>query len=208
MTGALVAGALAGYGVAIPVGAIAALIVSLTARTSLKVGAAAALGVATADGVFCTAAVLGGAALARLIEPISTPLRWVAAAVLVALAARTAVTAWRHHTEGASPRAKQGLTTPGRAYLGLLGLTILNPATIVYFGALVLGRRADDGVSAWGQVLFVVGAFVASASWQLLLAGGGSLVGRLLTGPRGRLITALASSVVIAVLAVGLLIGS
>ena len=208
MTGALVAGALAGYGVAIPVGAIAALIVSLTARTSLKVGAAAALGVATADGLFCTAAVLGGAALARLIEPISTPLRWVAAAVLVALAARTAVTAWRHHSEGATPRTKAGLTTPGRAYLGLLGLTILNPATIVYFGALVLGRRADDGVSAWGQVLFVVGAFVASASWQLLLAGGGSLVGRLLTGPRGRLITALASSAVIAILAVGLLIGS
>ena len=208
MTGALVAGALAGYGVAIPVGAIAALIVSLTARTSLKVGASAALGVATADGLFCTAAVLGGAALARLIEPISTPLRWVAAAVLVALAARTAVTAWRHHSEGATPRTKAGLTTPGRAYLGLLGLTILNPATIVYFGALVLGRRADDGVSAWGQVLFVVGAFVASASWQLLLAGGGSLVGRLLTGPRGRLTTALASSAVIAILAVGLLIGS
>jgi len=90
----------------------------------------------------------------------------------------------------------------------LLGLTILNPATIVYFGALVLGQRADDGVGAWGQVLFVVGAFVASASWQLLLAGGGSLVGRLLTGPRGRLITALASSAVIAILAVGLLIGS
>ena len=208
MTGALVAGALAGYGVAIPVGAIAALIVSLTARTSLKVGASAALGVATADGLFCTAAVLGGAALARLIEPFSTPLRWVAAAVLVALAARTAITAWRHHSEGATPRTKPGLTTPGRAYLGLLGLTILNPATIVYFGALVLGRRADDGVSAWGQVLFVVGAFVASASWQLLLAGGGSLVGRLLTGPRGRLITALASSAVIAILAVGLLIGS
>jgi arginine exporter protein ArgO len=208
VTGALVAGALAGYGVAIPVGAIAALIVSLTARTSLKVGASAALGVATADGLFCTAAVLGGAALARLIEPFSTPLRWVAAAVLVALAARTAVTAWRHHSEGATPRTKPGLTTPGRAYLGLLGLTILNPATIVYFGALVLGRRADDGVSAWGQVLFVVGAFVASASWQLLLAGGGSLVGRLLTGPRGRLITALVSSGVIAILAVGLLIGS
>jgi len=206
--GALVAGALAGYGVAIPVGAIAALIVSLTARTSLKVGAAAALGVATADGVFCTAAVLGGAALARLIEPVSTPLRWMAAAVLLALAARTAVTAWRHHTEGASPRAQPGLTTPGRAYLGLLGLTILNPATIVYFGALVLGRRSDDGVSAWGPFLFVVGAFVASASWQLLLAGGGSLVGRLLTGPRGRLTTALVSSAVIAILAVGLLIGS
>jgi arginine exporter protein ArgO len=90
----------------------------------------------------------------------------------------------------------------------LLGLTILNPATIVYFVALVLGRRADDGVNAWGQVLFVVGAFVASASWQLLLAGGGSLVGRTLTGPRGRLITALVSSAVIAILAVGLILGA
>ena len=95
---------------------------------------------ATADGVFCAAAVLGGAALARLIAPVSTPLRWVAAAVLVALAARTAITAWRHHREPTKPREQRGLTSPGRAYLGLLGLTILNPATIVYFGALVLGR--------------------------------------------------------------------
>jgi hypothetical protein len=45
---------------------------------------------------------------------------------------------------------------------------------------------------------------VASASWQLLIAGGGALVGRLLTGDRGRLITAMVSSAVIAVLAVGL----
>jgi len=204
VTGALVAGALAGYGVAIPVGAIAALIVSLTARTSLKVGAAAALGVATADGVFAAAAVLGGAALAGLIAPVATPMRWIAAAVLIVLAGRTAVTAVRHHTERAAPRQRAGLTSPGRAYLGLLGLTILNPATIVYFGALVLGRRADDGISVAGQVLFVVGAFLASASWQLLLAGGGSLVGRVLTGPRGRLTTALVSSAVIAALAVAL----
>jgi arginine exporter protein ArgO len=54
-------------------------------------------------------------------------------------------------------------------------------------------------------VWFVVGAFLASASWQLLLAGGGSLVGRLLTGERGRLITALVSSAVIAALALTLL---
>jgi arginine exporter protein ArgO len=104
-------------------------------------------------------------------------------------------------------RQRGGLTTPVRAYLGLLGLTILNPATIVYFGALVLGRRADDGVSAAAEVLFVAGAFLASASWQLLLAGGGSLVGRVLTGPRGRLSTALVSSAVIAALAVALVAG-
>jgi len=205
VTEALVAGLLAGYGVAIPVGAIAALIVSLTARTSLRVGAAAALGVATADGVYAAVAVIGGAALARLIEPISTPLRWVAAVILVALAVRTAVTALRHHRDQ-TERPATGLATPGRAYLGLLGLTLLNPATIVYFGALVLGRQAADTVSAAGEVVFVLAAFAASASWQLLLAGGGGLVGRVLTGPRGRLATALVSSAVIIVLAVGLIL--
>lgn len=207
MTGALVAGLLAGYGVAVPVGAIAALIVGLTARTSLRVGAAAALGVATADAGYAIIAVLGGAALAELIEPIATPLRWIAAVVLIGLAGRTAVTAVRHHREPARARSAQGLSTPGRAYLGLLGLTLLNPATIVYFGALVLGRQSADGLGAAGAVLFVVGAFVASASWQLLLAGGGSLVGRTLTSARGRLITALVSSLVIVVLAVALVAG-
>ena len=202
MSAALVAGLLAGYGVAIPVGAIAALIISLTARTSLRVGAAAAMGVATADGVYALAAVLGGTALARVIEPIGTPLRWVAALVLVALAARTAVTAVRHYREPATARSSAGLGTPRRAFLGLLGLTLLNPATIVYFGALVLGRQAAGSLSTSEAVVFVAAAFAASASWQLLLAGSGSLVGRMLTGPRGRLGTAVVSSVVIVVLAI------
>ncbi|HKT02497.1 MAG TPA: lysine transporter LysE, partial [Rugosimonospora sp.] len=51
MIDALLSGLLAGYGVAIPVGAVAVLVASLAARTSLAVGSAAALGVATADGL-------------------------------------------------------------------------------------------------------------------------------------------------------------
>jgi arginine exporter protein ArgO len=202
MSDAVVAGLLAGYGVAVPVGAIAALIISLTARTSLRVGIGAALGAATADGVYATIAVLGGAAIAGVVEPIGTPLRWVAAVVLVALAGRTALAAIRQYRSPAPARSRAGLDTPRRAFLGLLGLTLLNPATIVYFGALVLGRQASAPLSAGAEVVFVAAAFGASASWQLLLAGGGSLVGRILSGPRGRLATALASSLVIVVLAV------
>ncbi|MFG2037172.1 LysE family transporter [Dactylosporangium sp. NPDC048998] len=203
----VLSGLLAGYGVAVPVGAIGALIVTLAARTSWRVGAAAALGVATADGVYAVVAVLGGAALAGLIAPISGPLRWVAAVVLLGLAAKTARDALRHRGEAATARAADGrMGRPGGAYLALLGLTLLNPATIVYFGALVLGRRADDGLSAGAEAVWVGAAFAASASWQLLLAGGGTLLGRLLTGPRGRLWTALTSSTVIAVLAVLLLV--
>jgi arginine exporter protein ArgO len=209
VTAALVAGLLAGYGVAVPVGAIAALIVGLTARTSFRIGAAAALGVASADGLYAVVAVLGGAVVARVIEPIARPLHWIAAVTLVALAARSAVTAVRrHHAAADGPPVPEGgrLASPSAAYLALLGLTLLNPATIVYFGALVLGRQAGDDLAASSQAMFVAAAFAASASWQLLLAGGGSLLGRLLTGARGRLATALASSTVIAVLAIMLIL--
>ena len=218
MTDALVSGLLAGYGVAIPVGAVAVLVVSLSARTSLVVGAAAALGVAAADGLYALAAVLGGAALARLVEPVAVPLRWLAAVVLLALAARTAATALGRRrgpvqtgsVQAGSVQAGAGETTlgtPGRAFAALLGLTLLNPMTIVYFGALVLGRQAAGPLDPAEAAVFVVAALAASASWQLLLAGGGSLAGRVLTGPRGRLVTALASSSLIAVLAVALLAG-
>jgi arginine exporter protein ArgO len=200
---ALVSGLLAGYGVAIPVGAIAVLIVGLTARTSLAVGAGAALGVAAADGLYALVAVLGGAALARLVAPVATPMRWLAAAVLLFLAIRTAWVAFRRHRASDAAPAS-GLTTPRRAFLGLLGLTLLNPMTIVYFGALVLGRQAADGLTPASSAVFVLAAFAASASWQLLLAGSGSLVGRALSGPRGQLTTALLSSAVIVVLALRL----
>jgi len=52
----------------------------------------------------------------------------------------------------------------------------------------------------------VLGAFVASASWQLLLVAGGMVLGRTLTGRRGRLITGLVSSAVILGLTVTLLL--
>jgi arginine exporter protein ArgO len=191
------AGVAAGYGIAVPVGAIGVLIAGLSARTSLRVGAAAGLGAATADGIYAGVAVLGGAAVADLIAPVAAPLRWVAAATLLGLAAMTARGAFRRRAAGDETERP---ATALRAYAAILALTLLNPATVIYFAALVIGRGGEGG-GAW----FVIGAFLASASWQLVVAGGGSLVGRVLTGRRGRMVTALVSSLVIAILAVRLL---
>ncbi|WP_410677217.1 LysE family transporter [Amycolatopsis sp. cmx-4-68] len=204
VTGALLAGLLAGYGIAIPVGAVATYLVALTARTSLKTGLAAALGVATADGVYALVAVLGGAAIAGVIAPVARPLQLVSAGILVLLAVRGAVHALRsHRTPTARPVTP---LAPGRAYLSLLGVTLVNPTTVVYFTALVVGDRAGTAVSVPEPAVFVLAAFAASASWQALLAGGGALLGRVLTGPRGRLVTALVSSAVITALAVRLVL--
>jgi arginine exporter protein ArgO len=229
MMAALISGLVAGYGVAIPIGAIAPLLMSLTARTSLKVGAAAALGVATADGIYALVAVLGGASLARWIEPIATPLRIVAVVVLLFIAARIAFGVFRYYravdaslggsAAGAARRDSSiasdpdrpvrdtgGLSTPPRAFGGLLGLTLLNPTTILYFGALVLGWRASGNFNGAQGTVWIAAVFLASASWQLLLAGGGALIGRTLNTPKGRLWTALISSAMIGALAMVVII--
>lgn len=206
MITAAVAGLLAGYGIAIPVGAVGAYLVAVTARTGWRTGAAAALGVATADGVYALLAVAGGSVLVPLLTPVMTPLRWVSAVVLVVLAVRAAWTAVRAHRAGALASRDDGAPGPGpaRAYLTFLGITILNPMTVIYFAALVLATGPAAPSSAPERTAFVLAALLASASWQLLLTTGGTLLGRTLTGPRGRLTTALASSTLIVVLAVRL----
>jgi arginine exporter protein ArgO len=209
VSAALAAGLLAGYGIAIPVGAVGAYLVALTARTSFRTGAFAALGVATADVVYALIAVCGGAALAPALRPVTQPLRGGSAVVLIALAAYGTVTAVRRYRgrrdDAAADRAAYGAV---RAYLGMWGMTMMNPLTIVYFTALVLGRQAAATPGRMDQAVFVVAVFVASASWQLVLAGGGAFLGRVLTGSRGRLVTGLASSILIGVLAVHLLVAA
>ncbi|MFI7383473.1 LysE family transporter [Streptomyces sp. NPDC049813] len=204
MSGAVVAGVLAGYGIAVPVGAVGAYLVSLSARSGWRTGASGGLGVATADGLYALTAVAGGAALAPLIRAVRTPLSWGAAAVLLVLAVHGAVRAVRGRHVDVPPGPR---LAPSRAYVGLLGLTLLNPMTVLYFAALVLGGgSAADGVAA--RAAFTLAAFAASASWQLLLAGGGALLGRVLTGPRGRLATGLVSSVLVGGLGVRLVVGA
>ncbi|MFY1698094.1 LysE family transporter [Solwaraspora sp. WMMA2101] len=208
MIEALTSGLLAGYGIAIPVGAIGVLIVTLAAQVSLRHGAAAGLGTATADGLYAVAAVVSGAAIARLLQPAIGVLRAAAAVVLVAIAVRGILTAVRARHAAADATQPVPTGSAARTYAVFVGLTLLNPMTIVYFAALVVGYQGHTADSADGRVLvgtvFVVAAFVASASWQLLLATGGAILGRVLTSPRGRLITALVGNGIIGLLAVRL----
>ena len=209
MIEALIAGALAGYGVAMPVGSIGVLLIGMSAQSSLRIGAAAAVGVATADGLYALAAALGGVGAARLIAPAGQALRWTAAIVLIALAIRTGYTGisrFRGRTSTGAPSILA--SSPGRAYASLLGLTLLNPTTIVYFAALVIGGRETSGTGALVRIAFAAAAFAASASWQLLLAGSGAALGRFLAGRVGRLATALVSSAVVSFLAVDILLSS
>lgn len=184
MLTAFVAGVFAGYGVAIPVGAIAVLIIEMGARRGLRLGLAAGAGAASADGLYALLAALSGVALAAAIVPYVTPLRALAVALLVLIAARGLWSVWREEPVGNAAGGSASAAVPiGEAasspttYARYLGLTLLNPMTVIYFGALIVGLPST-GESAAAKLAFVSGAFLASLSWQSLLAAFGALLHR------------------------------
>jgi arginine exporter protein ArgO len=174
--GAFAAGALAGYGIAIPVGAIAVLIIETGLRRGFRVASAAGAGAATADGAYAGLAMLSGVALAALLAPWSAALRVAAVAVLVAIALRGLLELRRGASRPSGPpEADRGGGRLVATYLIFLGLTLLNPMTVAYFAALILGLpELTEGPAE--RVAFVAGAFLASLSWQLLLAAFGALL--------------------------------
>jgi threonine/homoserine/homoserine lactone efflux protein len=208
MIEAFVAGVIAGYGVAIPVGAIAVLIVDASLRRGLRVGLAAGAGAATADGLYAGLAVLAGVAISRLVSPVQTELGWLSVAALVLIATRGLLILRRNLARppaegsgdgvaGRDPLVRAGPAgdMAGRTYLRFLALTIINPMTVVYFAALVLGLPSI-GNGAAERAAFVGGAFLASISWQSLLAGVGAIVHRRLP-ERARLATSLLGNLIV-----------
>jgi arginine exporter protein ArgO len=76
---------------------------------------------------------------------------------------------------------------------------------VVYFAALILGQRQGGTSIVADRIVFVLGASVASLSWQTLLAGLGSLLhGRL--PARFRAGAVVAGNLIVAVLGARILI--
>jgi arginine exporter protein ArgO len=197
-----VAGAVAGLAVAMPIGAIGGYLIGLAAREPTRTAAAAALGVASVDGGYAVLAAVGGAGLQALVSKVSVWLVWLAAITLCVVAGRTLYSAARRYRGNSGTVEELTVLTPTRAYINLFALTALNPATVITFAAVIAGRSASEGDATWSAVaLFALGAFLASAGWQLLLAGGGSLLGRLLRGRRGQLAISLVSALIMVGLA-------
>ena len=103
------------------------------------------------------------------------PLRIVSAAVLavIAVVGLRRVGRTRESVEFSFPDRRELAGT----YARFVALTTINPKTIVYFAAVIVGLGVADDLSAAGGVLFAVGAFLASLSWQELLAGVGAVAG-------------------------------
>ena len=196
LAGPLVSGLLAGWGVAIPLGAIGVLVVDLGVRAGFRPAAAAAAGVATADLLYAAVAALAGAAVAHVLEPHAHALRLGAAGVLAVVAALGLRAAYRRPAARDEPAPPPG----HHLYVRFVTLTSVNPTTVIYFAALIAGLPAVASAPAGAKLVFVTAAGVASLSWQLVLAGAGAALHHRLPDSVRRA-TALAGSALVLALA-------
>ena len=165
---AFLSGVVAGYGIAIPVGPIGILILELGLDRGFRVAFGAGAGAASADLIYATIAALAGTFLISTLSPIAPVLRIASAIALISLGA------WLLYY-GRNPsqnitNSRVQISSPPQTYAIFLGLTLLNPVTVTYFTTLILGMQADFSHSPMNAALFIMGAFLASLSWQTLLA--------------------------------------
>lgn len=210
-----ITGLLAGYGIAIPVGAIAILIFQTALARGFVWGFFAGAGAATADLLYALLAALAGQALSSALTPYGGALKIVSALVLGGLgiyglrhaAQNTDVGAGlRPAPTATSPAPTTPITSPLATYAQFLGITLLNPLTIAYFAALILGQQSANALNAAGRVWFVFGAGIASLSWQTFLAALGHWTGKIFSTGAQRAIGILGNGIIL-LLAVQILWG-
>jgi arginine exporter protein ArgO len=198
-------GLVAGLGIAVPLGAIGVLLIQEGVTRGLRRGAPAAVAVGLVDTVYCLAAVAAGAVAAPVIARLGS---WpavvggVALVVIAILGIRRALAARAAETGV----GEASLGPAWQRFVLFLGLTAINPATLVYFAAIALGLAGLLG-SPLRAALFVAGTGLASVAWQLLLVAAGALLRRR-TSPRARTITALIGNAVVAAFGAAMLISA
>lgn len=175
---ALWTGAVAGYGIAIPVGAIAVLIIETALRRGFHPGFWAGAGAASADTLYALLAAAAGSAVIVALGKFALPVQILGGLALVALGV---VGLWKLHRQIPTDARSAVAQMHAKTYAQFLGLTLLNPMTVVYFAALILGGAAGMELNAASRLLFVAGAGLASLSWQTLLAASAALLRRSLS---------------------------
>ncbi|WP_165384221.1 LysE family transporter [Leucobacter triazinivorans] len=201
---ALGAGLITGLALAIPLGAIGVLLIQEGASRGWAGGVPAAAAVATVDLLYCVTAVTAGAAIAPGIASWGPWPRIIGGATLVALAIWSLIRA-RHSSVDAPAGADANRARSGRRYALFFGLTAINPATLIYFAAVVTGLSGVSA-SALVSVAFIAGVGAASLSWQLLLVLTGAIV-RWKAGTQFRRLTTLVGSSIVGVIGILMITG-
>lgn len=164
-TAFLVKGLVIGFSIAAPVGPIGMLCIRRTLGDGRVAGLLSGLGAATADAIYGCIAGFGVVFVSTILLTQQVWLRLVGGLFLCYLGARTFLASPEERISATNPLGLAGI------YLSTFFLTLTNPMTIIsfaaIFAALGVGNTSGSYISA---VTLVVGVFVGSALWWLILS--------------------------------------
>jgi threonine/homoserine/homoserine lactone efflux protein len=166
----LLRGLVIGFSIAAPVGPIGVLCIRRTLAAGRAAGLVSGLGAATADAIYGCIAGFGLTFISSVLIRQQGWLRLIGGGFLCYLGLKTFLT---RPTEQAASAEGKGLVV---AYASTFFLTLTNPMTILSFAAIFAGlgvaSASGDYVSAG---ILVLGVFIGSALWWLILSGGVSV---------------------------------
>jgi len=164
----LLKGLLIGFSIAAPVGVIGVLCIRRTLVEGQINGFVSGLGAATADAVYGSVAGFGLEAISNYLISHQTIIRSVGGGFLLYLGIRTMFSPTREIEEAPVEKGRSLLG----AYLSTFLLTLTNPMTILSFLGIFIGL----GIGVIGEKIssalqLVLGVFLGSALWWLVLSG-------------------------------------
>jgi len=128
------------------------------------------MGAATADGVYGMISALGITILSDFLIQYQDLLGIVGGLFLLYLGITTLLS--RPANEAAHVEDKRGLFG---AYLSTLFLTLTNPITILFYAAIITSTSVGS-LNGLASVVLVLGVFIGSAAWWVMLTAGVSLL--------------------------------
>jgi threonine/homoserine/homoserine lactone efflux protein len=164
-------GFLIGFSIAAPVGPIGVLCIRRTLASGRTTGLLSGMGAATADALYGSLAAFGLTAVSGFLLQQQFMLRLVGGAFLCYLGLRAIFSRPSQVSSQPSPAGRLN------AYTSTFFLTLTNPLTILSFAAIFagLGLAAERHSYASAGVM-VLGVFLGSAVWWLILSGITSLM--------------------------------
>jgi len=174
--GFLLRGAVIGFSIAAPVGPIGVLCIRRTLTEGRASGFVSGLGAATADALYGAIAGFGLTVIASFLLSHEVWLQLIGGLVLCALGVKAYLTA---PAPGAATGSSTGLVA---AYASTFFLTLSNPATILMFLAIFAGLGVTSAGGRYlSAALLVLGVFLGSAFWWLILSSSIGLLGSKVT---------------------------
>lgn len=166
----LIQGMLIGLSIAAPVGPIGVLCIRRSLADGPRIGLAVGLGAATADALYGAVAAFGLTAVSSLLLSYQFWLGLFGGLFLVYLGLKTFL------SQPAEQAAQATGTSLGAVWFSTWLLTLTNPATILSFIAIFAGAGLGSAPDVRSAATIVLGVFLGSALWWLLLSSSVSLL--------------------------------